>query len=284
MNSDGPLTVDSWKVKPVADLERADKIAYAAALDEGIKKAIIGFRVASDELVEEALSRGPVLAAYLSGEGINASYVRELDSREEIPGLGSVRVAIGHLRVIGDGTVEYRRRHEDITERFVEEREAKIRDIEKRKKLLSRSFEDYIGAALELTEIEELSKTGPTNETAHFFILRDDGLYEGHVDLRTLNHTPLQKREGIDPKRFNDKGYLEQFRTNDQGLKANVYLVRNPCKEISHSMLGSYAFDTTQKKNADAKADEVRRREEGIHPGRKLADIVRVMTERFRRK
>ncbi len=275
MNSDGLFATNNWEVKPVVELDKSDRTVYARTLDDGIVKAKTGFRVAGDELSEEALSRGSDLAAYLSGNGISASYERKLDSREEVPGLGSVRMAVGHLRVVGDGTVDCRRRHEDLTEKFTEEREARVRDIEKRIKSLSRSFEDYVGAALELTEIEELSQVGPANETAHFFVLREDGLYEGHVNLRTMDHTPLLKREGIDPKRFDDKSYVEQFRTSGGGLRANVYLVRNPCREIDYAMLGMYAFDTTQKKATDTRADETKRREEGIPLGRRLADIVK---------
>ena len=268
-----------FQVTPIRDLD-VSKPDYSKTLDQGLSQ-LLKFRAElRDEQVRTYGNKRDVVD-FLKGRGVridNHEVAHESSHRDEI-GFGNslvikftpVVTTIAEQRALEDALGDYDRIHRD-----------RIETLERNERDMLRAIDDYCSAALSMTKIEPLTTPNPDYRTVHFFIVRPDGVYEAHMDAEKV--TAMLHRTELKPSLFDDGHYIEQFRSQSEGVEANAYLIRNPLQNVPVNALLGYAISQTFSE-LDKEAS-LREREADVQKsiGERLVDRIRKAMRDFRKK
>ncbi len=258
---------------------------YVAKLEEGF----VGLGKATELLLKEYEKTSQMteenIADILREKGITVSQPKVLYEREERKGniLKKVRAVAVEIEA---GDREEARRIEDLIDSYHETRDQEANNLGKelrsKVKILTRAFEDYVDAALKLTVIQPLNEINPDYPTAHFFVVRTNGVYEAHIDLTGEKSAQFYRNPNLDPKLFDDGSYVEDFRKKSEGIEANAYLVRNPLSALPIGNLGDYAVSNTVYLLLKERRQRDKEKEASKSVGQKLVDRIKSAMDSFK--
>ena len=121
---------------------------------------------------------------------------------------------------------------DDISTRTKRAYEDALRPYQDRITALGKAQEDFKEAITDLTEITPLNEGTREPNSAHFYLVRNDGVYETHVDLKEDKVLEPYKNQHLTAETFRDGRTLDAFRIESQELAVNAYLITNPSSVI----------------------------------------------------
>ncbi len=253
---------------------------YVAKLDEGFAQLREASGVLHQAYEGIASRGGKDIVDFLREKGITVSQHEVLYDKEEREGDTLTRKRAEAIGIVATSRDESRR-IEDLIDTYHETRDREAKDLRVKLKVLARAFEDYVDATLQLTEVQALNEINPEYPTAHFFVVRTDGVYEAHIDLAERKVAGVYRKSSLDPKLFGDKSDVTEFRKQSEGVKANAYLVRNPSSELPVSLLVDYAVLTTCYQLLKDRQQKEEEQESGKTLGHKLVDRIKSAMKLF---
>ena len=120
----------------------------------------------------------------------------------------------------------------------------KIKGLQTQSKMLRRALEDYIDAALQLTEIQPLNETNPKFSNAYLFVVTTDGVYEVYRDYKNNRNKQFCRKSILSPELFSSDLKVEELGKPFKKVKYNVYSVKNPSSELPLESLIKNAIST----------------------------------------
>jgi hypothetical protein len=230
---------------------------YAQQLDEGLEQVDDRMLKADDDLFKSSRQKDDEYVAKL--KGIEGVVVEEHSEKPDVPRadvLKEGKVCMDSEFIFGferrDRTIEKIRRYvrviastaeqlrllEDMDRSHSREISDAFRDYQDKRVKLERLYLDFKGAMLGLTEVTPLTDIDTNNDSLHFFIPREDGVYEAHLNKDSPRDRVVYptKNPHLNPESL-EQDISKEFREQVAEIKARVYMVKNPCKNLTATSL-----------------------------------------------
>lgn len=233
-----------------------------------------------DQLRQKIMLRNSTTAArvrdILQKSGVEAK-VEDLEVAEKIIAPG-VKIVTSEFSITYQGKTK---RDIAVARGLVEEFEdsEKAKEIEesRQRRNLDRQWEEYADAALKLTQVTPLVTVDNTRPTAHFFIVRPEGVYEARVNVDkeelSCSYKPIPN---VSPEKFQQvasKSPNDFFRYGVGDV--NPFMVTNPVNVLPLRQVIEYATQQTFDTLKEARVAFLKDKEARKSLGEKLVERVR---------
>lgn len=164
-----------------------------------------------------------------------------------------------------------------LVEEFEDSEKAKEIEESRQRRNLDRQWEEYVDAALKLTQVTPLVTVDNTRPTAHFFIVRPEGVYEARVNVDkgelSCSYKPIPN---VSPEKFQQvasKSPNDFFRYGVGDV--NPFMVTNPVNVLPLRPVIEYATQQTFDTLKEARVAFLKDKEARKSLGEKLVERVR---------
>lgn len=216
---------------PVLDQLDSSQPNYVSKLEEGLTQARTMYDSQLDRMNQLAIRYTDGIISNIEGiEGVVVDELPEV-SRTEKVGDEVVREHLMRTIVARTKTRGQSREAYDVIRQSQRSHEDEMRILEDNLVRTERSMEDFMVAISGLTEVIPLNETSFEYKTLHFYIPKQDEVYEAHFSMDGSFSRPTRNSD-LNPSNFSDREFLEDFKKQSEGVGANAYMVTNPSELI----------------------------------------------------